>query len=101
MENHQEAINKATRAKAILDDDLVQHALSEIEAAVVDQWKALSVENKAQADELKRLLWASQQFKRIFEVLIAGGTVAQHELLLQGQMEIKQEAARARIRSHV
>lgn len=98
--DHQEAINRATRAKLILEDDLVKEAFAELESAVIDQWKALGVENKAQAEELKRLLWASQQFKTIFETLIAGGTIAQNELLMRENMEIKREAAMERIRAY-
>jgi hypothetical protein len=100
MSNNEEKIRIAQRAKTILEDDLVQSALTEMENAVVDQWKELSIENKPQAEELKRLLWASQQFKRIFEVLVSGGTVAQNELLMETQMQIKQEAARERMKSY-
>src|SRR5689334_17704631 len=95
--NHQEAIRQAERARAILDDDLVKTAFSTLESAVIEQWKELSVENHQQAAELKRLLWSSQQFRLVFEVLISGGTVAKNELLHQQQMEIKQEAAIRRI----
>lgn len=93
----EQQIQRAEHAKRILDDELVKHALAEIKQAVIDQWAALSVENKAQAEELKRLLWAGQQFEAIFESLIAGAAVARNELLLTQNMEIKRDAAKGRL----
>lgn len=93
----EEQVHQASRAKAILEDDLVKKAFSELESAVCEQWKELAVSNKEQAEELKRLLWAAQQFKSIFTVLISSGAVAQNELLMRDNMQIKQEAALRRI----
>lgn len=90
-------ITQALRAKQILEDDLVKRAFEQLEGAVIDQWKELSVSNKEQAEELKRLLWAAQQFKSIFTVLVANGAVAQNELLQREHMQIKQEAALRRV----
>lgn len=90
-------VKAASRAKAILEDDLVVDALNTLESAVVAQWSELSVSNKEQAEELKRLLWAAQQFKSVFTVLMAGGQVAQNELLKREHMNIKKEAALRRI----
>lgn len=91
------ALQDADRAKAVLDDPLVKGALDEIEQAVIEQWVLLGVENRVQAEELKRLLWAAKQFRAIFEVKVAGGTVARNELLLAENMQIKQEAIKRRI----
>jgi hypothetical protein len=93
----EEHIQRGEHAKRILDDELVQFAMAEIRKTVVDQWAALGVENKAQAEELKRLLWASQQFEAIFVSLVAGATVARNELLLRENMEIKRDAAKGRL----
>jgi hypothetical protein len=93
----EEQIQRGEHAKRILDDEMVKNALKEIRQAVIDQWAALGVENKTQAEELKRLLWASQQFEAIFVSLIAGATVARSELLLTENMQIKAEAAQRRI----
>lgn len=93
----EEEIQRGEHAKRILDDELVKMALGEIEQAVIDQWRVLGVENKTQAEELKRLLWASQQFRAIFESLIAGATVARSELLMRENMEIKRDAAKGRL----
>lgn len=93
----EEQIARGEHAKRILDDKLVQEALAEIEAAVVDQWKSLGVENKAQAEELKRLLWAGQQFVAIFEAHVAGATIARQELHMRENNQIKRDAAMERL----
>jgi len=93
----EQQIQRGEHAKRLLDDPLFQEAMSETRQAVIDAWAALPVENKAQAEELKRLLWASNQFEAVFTSLVAGATVARYELLLDTNMQIKAEAAQRRI----
>lgn len=93
-----EEIQLGERAKAILDDPMVKQAFADLEGTIIGQWCSLGVENKAQAEELKRLLWAAQQFKAIFEVTIAGSVVAKNELSNVETMKIRAEAAKERIR---
>lgn len=95
----EQEINLSIQAKLILDDELVQRALNDTEAAIVAQWCDLAVTDKVQAEELKRLLWAAKQFRAIFETLIANGSVAKNELLLTETMKIKQQAALERMRN--
>lgn len=95
-----EIIQRGQRAALLLDDDLIKGAFADVEAAIVGQWRELSVENKGQAEELKRLLWAANQFKAIFESLICGASVAKNELLMDSNMQIKAEAARERVRNY-
>lgn len=95
-----EIIQRGQRAQLILDDELVKEAFAELDGAIVSQWRELSVENKGQADELKRLLWAANQFKAIFESLVCGASVAKNELLQDSNMQIKAEAARERVRNY-
>lgn len=92
-----EAIRRGERARLLLDDDLVKDALAEIEQTIIDQWRELSIENKAQAEELKRLMWAAKQFRAIFEVTISGATVAKNELLNDTTMQIRAEAAKRKL----
>lgn len=92
-----EQIALGEHAKRILDDTLVQAALADIRTAVIEQWASLPIENKAQADELKRLLWAADQFTAIFESRVAGATIARQELHMRENMEIKREAAKERL----
>ena len=94
---NEEAVRAAEQAKMVLDNPMVQSALTEIESAVIDQWRSVSVQDKDQAEELKRLLWAAQQFRAIFEVTIGGGVVAKNELLNASTMLIRAEASKRRI----
>ena len=92
----QDQINAGERAKLLLDDPDIKAALAEIEGTITAQWADLSVENKAQAEELKRLLWAAKQFRAIFEVTVSGGHFAKNELLAENA-QIRADAARNRI----
>ena len=92
-----EAMQAADRARTVLNDPLVSGALASIESTITAQWMALDVENKGQAEELKRLLWAARQFRAIFEVTVAGGEVARNELLNASTMAIRAESARKRV----
>lgn len=92
-----EAIRRAEHAQLLLDDPMVKGALAQIKETIVGAWAELAVENKAQAEELKRLLWAAKQFESIFEVTISGGTVARNELLNESTMKIRAEAAKRKL----
>lgn len=93
----EEHIARGEHAKRLLDDPLLKEALAEIKRAVIEQWAALSVQNKEQAEELKRLLWAAKQFEAIFVAQVGGATIARNELLLDTNMQIKAEATTRRI----
>jgi hypothetical protein len=92
----QDQINAGDRAKLLLDDPDIKGALAEIKQTIMESWASLSVENKAQAEELKRLLWAANQFESIFTVTIAGGHFAKNELLADNA-QIRADAARNRL----
>lgn len=94
---NEEQIQRAEHAKRLIEDPLFIEAMADIEAAIVGQWCDLGVENKVQAEELKRLLWAAQQFKAIFTVTIGGAAVARNELLNSETMKQRAEAARKRM----
>lgn len=93
----EQQIARGEHAKRLLDDPLLKEALAETKQAVIDAWAALGVENKAQAEELKRLLWAANQFEAVFVSHVAGATIMRSELLLDTNMETKREAALRRI----
>ena len=92
-----EQIARGEHAKRLLNDPLFQEAMRETRQAVIDQWVALGVENKAQAEELKRLLWAANQFEAVFVSLMGGATIARGELLSAESMQTKAEATQRRI----
>lgn len=93
----EQLIARGEHAKRLLDDPLLQEAMRETKQAVIDAWASLPVENKAQAEELKRLLWAANQFEAVFVSLMGGATVARSELLLAENMQVKAEAVQRRI----
>jgi len=92
-----EQIARGEHAKRLLNDPLLKEALAEIKQAIVDSWAALPVENTAQAEKLKHLLWASKQFESVFIAHVGGATIARNELLLDTNMQIKAEATQRRI----
>lgn len=92
-----QAMAAADAARMVLENPLISSALDTIEQTVIEQWVALGVENRAQAEELKRLLWAAKQFRAVFEVTIAGGSVAKNELLNAEHMQVRHNAMRNHI----
>jgi len=92
-----EQIARGEHAKRLLDDPLFKEAMHETRQAVIDAWAALPVENKAQAEELKRLLWAANQFEAVFVSLMGGATILRDELLRAESMQTKAEATQRRI----
>lgn len=93
----EQQIARGEHAQRLLDDPLLKEALAEIKQAVIEQWAALSVQNKEQAEELKRLLWAAKQFEAIFIAHVGGAQIMRSELLLDTNMQIKAEATQRRI----
>lgn len=93
----EQQIARGEHAKRLLDDPLFQEAMAETKQAVIDAWAALPVENTAQAEKLKHLLWAAKQFEAVFESYVAGATIMRAELLLDTNMETKREAAKGRL----
>jgi hypothetical protein len=92
----QEQIDRAEQAKLLYEHPMLQEALADMKGAIIGQWTELGIENKAQAEELKRLLWAVQQFESIFTVTISGAAVARNELLADATKQ-RAEAARKRM----
>jgi len=92
-----EEITRGEHAKRLLEDPLFKEAMDLVKQVVIDQWVALGVENKAQAEELKRLLWAANQFEAVFVSLMGGATIARDQLLSAESMETKAEAVQRRI----
>jgi hypothetical protein len=92
-----EEITRGEHAKRLLEDPLFKEAMDLVKQVVIDQWVALGVENKAQAEELKRLLWAANQFEAVFVSLMGGATIARNQLLSAESMQTKAEAVQRRI----
>ena len=93
----EEHIARGEHAKRLLDDPLLKEALVEMKQAVMEGWAALPVENTAQAEKLKHLLWATKQFEAFFVAQVGGATIARSELLQDTNMQIKAEAVQRRM----
>jgi hypothetical protein len=93
---HHAAVQAAERASLLLNDPAIKGALETIQATIKDAWADLPIENTAQAERLKQLLWAAKQFEDIFTVTIAGGHFAKNELLADNA-QIRADAARGRL----
>lgn len=91
------AMQEADAARMVLENPLVASALANVERAIIDVWASLGVDQLEKAQELKYMLHAAKQFRAVFEVTIAGGDVAKHELLDHNHMQARAEAARRRI----
>lgn len=80
-------VQDGERARAILEDPMVVAAFDDIEAAIVEQWKELPTDSHEEAIELKRRLWAFNQFRQVFTSKIYSGNMAAKELTLREKAE--------------
>lgn len=87
------------RAKVILGDPLVQHALSEMKSAVLENWSTISVDNVEQQLRLKHLMWATQQFEKFFTILIEGGEISLAEAKAKSAIQSIKDAVLERVRT--
>lgn len=74
------AIERAARAKALLNDDVLKDAFATLEGAYINAWRETGVRD---ADARERLWQATQIVGKVRDHmarLIGGGTVAQAEL---------------------
>lgn len=93
----EQQIARGEHAKRLLDDPLFQEAMQMTRDALKDAWAALPIADKAQAEELKRCLWAANQFEDIFKSLMGGATILRAEMLSRESMQTKAEAVQRRI----
>lgn len=90
--NREEAIENAEHAKRILEDELVQKALSSIRLAVQQQLWSSAVSGKID-ERLNAMAWATDQFERAFVLVINGGKIAENEIMTVENMRVRAKAA--------
>ncbi len=73
------AIERAVRARAILEDELVAQAFAAIERRAHDGWAHSRPEDRELRERAYRELRALQAFKAEFEKLIRDGRLAEAE----------------------
>ena len=92
------AIHRAEHAARLLNDDLMQEALSTLKT----QTQALFFElptNDAQARERLHMLdKMRQQFENILTAIVANGEVVQHGLLAESHAQAVADAIKERVR---
>jgi len=93
----EQQIARGEHAKRLLDDPLFQEAMILVRETLKDAWAALPVTDTAKAEELKRCLWAANQFESIFTSLVGGATILRAELNSLESMQTKAEAVKRRI----
>lgn len=69
-------IDRAARAKAILEDPLVVGALSAIKTAIYQEFQQLPVGSTRELEHLHGLNWSAQQFEKAFVMHINNGVVS-------------------------
>jgi hypothetical protein len=73
-------LDRAHRAKAILDNPTYQESFELVRQAILEQWEATPIRDKDGAHELKLMLKLLGDVRANLERAIADGTMAAHEL---------------------
>jgi hypothetical protein len=74
------SLEKANRARAILEDELVSETFDRMERRLVETWSASAPSDMTAREESYRSLRALQNFRAEFERLISDGKVAERDL---------------------
>lgn len=75
-----QACDRARRARAILEDELVREAFATLERRILESWSASRPEDWAAREGAYRDLHAARAFRAELERLIRDGQVAGREL---------------------
>jgi hypothetical protein len=78
--NIESDLDRAARAKAILDNPTFQESFDLVRQAIHDQWEATPIRDHDGAHELKLMLKLLGDVRANLERAIADGTMAAHEL---------------------
>ena len=74
------ALDRAARARAILEDDLVVEAFARLERRLHGNWAGSAAGDHDQREQAYRALRALQDFKAEFARLLSDGQVAERDL---------------------
>lgn len=73
-------LDRAHRAKAILDNPTYQESFDLVRQAILEQWESTPIRDRDGAHELKLMLKLLSDVRANLERAIADGKVAAHEL---------------------
>lgn len=83
------SLERAARARAIVEDELVVEVFGRLEGRLIEGWAGSAPGDLAAREEAYRALRALQDFRAEFERLLSDGKVAERDLF-----EFKARAAR-------
>lgn len=75
----QDDIIRASRARQILDDPMIQEAFASVEKTMTDAWKTSPDTDAEGRERCFRALLGLRAFKAFFEIAIEAGQVAEHQ----------------------
>ena len=74
------ALERAARARAILEDELVTEIFARLESRLIEDWSASAPDQGAAREDTYRALRALKDFRAEFERLLSDGKVAERDL---------------------
>ena len=78
--NREDILQRAERAKALLNDRLLKESLDSIEAEIIERWEACPARDKDGREELWVYYKTAKKFRGILAQVIEQGKVAEFEL---------------------
>lgn len=80
MSNLTSDIYRATRAKALLDDELVSGSLTQLETDYINAWKATTARDTDARERLWQAVQIVGKFRDHLSMVVADGRLAQAEI---------------------
>lgn len=78
--DYQDDLNRATKARMLLEDQMLQDALKAIESEVVEQWTACPARDTEGKEALWQLMKTAQKFRSILTGHIETGKLAASQM---------------------
>lgn len=78
--DYQDDLNRATKARLLLEDQMLQDALKAIESEVVEQWTACPARDTEGKEALWQLMKTAQKFKGILTGYVQTGQLASENM---------------------
>lgn len=79
MSREQDVI-RASRAKQLLDDPMIQEAFAEVEKKMTEAWRKSPITDVEARERCFRVLVGLDAFKAFFEIAIQNGVVAEYQV---------------------
>lgn len=93
-----DAIHRAEHAKRLLNDDMLQEALTTLKTATQTMFFELSTGDAEAREKLHLMDKMRQQFENILTAIIFNGEVVQHGLLAEAHAQAAADIIKDRVR---